>query len=359
MNAKSIVWAAWAMLLLPLAAGAAEPEHQVVFQSGTKGYHTYRIPSLIVTTKGTLLAFCEGRKTGGSDHGDIDLMLRRSTDQGKNWSEQTVVHEQGGDARITIGNPCPVVDRSTGTIWLSFCRNNDAVLMTHSTDDGQSWTTPREITSQVKRDEWDWYATGPGHGIQIERGKHKGRLVFPCDHRTRAGEGSWRERGRSHVFYSDDHGQTFQLGQPTDWAMNECEVVERTDGTLLLSMRNYLDQQQRAFATSDDGGETWSASKHQDIYCPTCQASIHRLSWQPNVILYSGPGGQGRRNLTVRASYDDGQSWPAAKQLHEGPSAYSDLAALADGTIGCLHEVDGYRAITFSRFPLEWLGGEP
>ena len=119
--------------------------HEVdVFVAGRDGYHTYRIPSLLPTAKGTLLAFCEGRKTGRGDHGDIDLMVKRSTDSGLTWSEQAVVYEEGGGAKITIGNPCPVQDRDTGVIWMPFCRNNKRVFVTWSEDDGLTWAPPRD-----------------------------------------------------------------------------------------------------------------------------------------------------------------------------------------------------------------------
>ena len=338
------------------AAADSSPAEQAIYKSGDGRYHTYRIPGLVVTTKGTLLAFCEGRKTSRSDHGDLDLVLRRSKDAGKTWTKQTIVHEEGGSKRITIGNPCPVVDRDTGVVWLAFCRNNDRVFMTHSKDDGVTWAKPAEITKAVKGDNWDWYATGPGHGIQITRGKHKGRLVFPCDHGVNRRKGGWKSKGRSHVFYSDDHGKTFKLGKATDWGMNECETVELADGRLLLSMRNYHGRNQRALAVSTDGGESWSAPKHhKQVYCPTCQSSIHRYSWKPNIILYSGPGGGGRNNLTIRASSDEGKTWATSRVLHKGGSAYSDLAVLPDGSICCLYEADGYKTITFARFPLTWL----
>ncbi|MFH1730966.1 MAG: sialidase family protein, partial [Planctomycetota bacterium] len=148
-----------------------------LFTSGGGGYHTYRIPAIVLTRDNTLLAFCEGRKNGGGDAGDIDLMLRRSTDNGETWEEMQLVHEEGDGAPITIGNPCPVVDRDTGTVWLPFCRNNDRVFVTRSTDDGKTWAEPLEITRDVKKPEWEWYATGPGHGIQLAGG----RMVIPCD----------------------------------------------------------------------------------------------------------------------------------------------------------------------------------
>ncbi len=351
---------------------AADAPQQVdVYTSGTEGYHTYRIPGIVLTKTGTLLAFCEGRKTGSGDQGDIDLVLRRSTDGGKTWGPMQLVHEEGGTAKVTIGNPCPVVDRQTGTIWLPFCRNNDRVFVTRSTDDGKTWAAPSEITASVKPPGWAWYATGPGHGIQLV----SGRLLVPCDHSV-GGEPGWDKQGFSHVFYSDDHGATWKLGGSTEMKMDECEAVELADGSVLLSMRNYIKPNQRAFATSRDGGLSWSKpQKHPQVHCPVCQASIQRYSLRPDLtgirryttrpprpvlerILYSGPGGPGRTHLTVRLSYDEGKSWPVAKVLYPGPSAYSDLVVLPNGTIGCLYERGAKRAyekISFGRFTLAWL----
>jgi sialidase-1 len=332
------------------------PFNIVIYESGEQGYHTYRIPALVVTGKGTLLAFCEGRKTSRSDHGDIDLILRRSSDEGRTWDRQRIVYEEGGTEKITIGNPCAVVDKENGTVWLTFCRDNDRIFITHSADEGESWAKPREITKDVKEPEWGWYATGPGHGIQLQRGKYKGRLVIPCDCGDSKGWGNWDQKGRSLVIYSDDHGKSWTHGDITDKGMNECEVVELEDGSLLLSMRNYRGPKLRAFAHSKDGGRTWSSSRHHDqVYCPTCQASIQRYSWQPNIIVHCSPGGPGRENMTVRLSYDEGQKWSITKVLEEGPGAYSDLAVLPDGQICCFFEDDGYKRIVFSRFSLQWL----
>ena len=143
------------LLLLADAVSAEPPRETPVYVSGEEGYHTFRIPALVVTTKGTLLAFCEGRKDNRRDHGDIDLLLKRSTDLGRTWESMQLVHEEGGTRKITIGNPCPVVDRDTGTVWLSFCRDNDEVFITHSSDDGRTWAEPSEITGAVKKPGWD------------------------------------------------------------------------------------------------------------------------------------------------------------------------------------------------------------
>ncbi|GAB6185258.1 hypothetical protein JCM17478_07600 [Thermopirellula anaerolimosa] len=332
------------------------PDAAVLFRSGQGGYHTYRIPALAVGAKGTLLAFCEGRKTSARDDGDIDLLLRRSEDGGRTWSEPTLVYEEGGDAPITIGNPCPVLDARTGTLWLAFCRNNDRVFVISTQDDGLTWSAPREITADVKEKDWDWYATGPGHGIQLRFGPHAGRLVFPCDHRVRDGDGSWQRRGRSHVIFSDDGGATFERGEPTDWGMNECQAVELKDGRLLLDMRNYLGKNCRAFAVSEDAGRTWSQPVwNETVYCPVCQAAIIGFTEQPQVLLHSGPGGPGRAGMTLRVSYDQGKTWPYARTISQAPAAYSDLAVLEDGTI-CLifetGEAHPYQRIDFVRLIL-------
>ena len=363
-----IAWlfAAIIMLSHPLkaqnrSASSSEPVGKPIFISGTNGYHTYRIPSIAVTNKGTVLAFCEGRMYSRRDHGNIDLLLKRSIDGGKTWSQQKIVYEEGDTAKITIGNPCVVVDRETNHIWLTFCRNNDRVFVTSSEDDGITWSEPREITSEVKKDNWGWYATGPGSGIQIQQGKYKGRLVIPCDHVTEK-----TERRYSHVIYSDDHGKTWQLGgiTPQD-GVNECEVVELTDGWLMLNMRNYdRSQSVRQVAYSDDGGITWK-NQHFDkeLTEPICQAAIERHTWparnQRGVILFSNPDHPDKRvNMTVKASFDGGNTWSKKKVLYSGPGAYSDLAALPNNDIACLYEAGEehpYETITFARFPLSSL----
>ena len=345
------------------AEEAAGPAKTDAYVSGKEGYHTFRIPALLVTKKGTLLAFCEGRRDNRRDHGDIDLVLKRSTDHGKTWKPMQLVHEEGGTAKITIGNPCPVLDRTTGTVWLSFCRDNDDVFITHSSDDGKTWAKPKKITEGIKRPEWNWYATGPGNGIQLELGPHKGRLVMPCDHHLRGVES--RAKGRhSHAIYSDDHGKSWNLGGVTEPAMNECAAVELTDGTLMLNMRSYRGNGLRAVATSKDGGESWTVPVDDGTLVePVCQASFIRYTGvrrhQKNRLLFSNPASKKERvKMTVRLSYDEGRTWPVARQLHTGPAAYSSLAVLPDGTVGCLYECgeeSPYERIAFARFSLQWL----
>jgi sialidase-1 len=337
-------------------------EQQNVYVGGVDGYHTYRIPAMVVTTKGTVLAFCEGRKDSLEDTGNIDLLLKRSLDNGHTWSAQQIVYEEGGDRqKITIGNPCPVVDRETGKIWLPFCRNNTRVSVTFSDDDGRSWATPREITNDVKKPDWKWYATGPGNGIQLRHGSHRGRLVIPCDH---ADHWRWpKQKGRpyySHVFFSDDHGRSWQLGGSCGPMSDECAIVELDDGKLLLNMRNWGNACHRAVATSEDGGLSWSAIRHDAALPePQCEASLIRLPGDDGRVLFSNPASTTDRiKMTVRLSKDGGRTWTASRCLHNGPAAYSSLAVAKDGTMLCLYESGRkhrYEHLRLARFNLAWL----
>lgn len=351
-----------------VAAAADTPRVSDVFTSGTEGYHTFRIPVLVVTASGTLLAFCEGRKTGRGDHGDIDLVLKRSTDGGKTWGPLELVYEEGGDRPITIGNPCPVVDGDA--VWLPFTRNNTDVFVLRSGDDGKTWGKPKNITEAVKKGDWTWYATGPGVGIQLQRGRHKGRLVIPCDHKAKSGD---RLVTYSHIIYSDDHGETWKLGSTVAPHTNECQVAELEDGTLQINMRNYWGTdgkepgrgKRRAVALSKDGGETWGEVRFDAALVePICQASLirHPGADVKNGLLFSNPADASKRErLTVRLSRDGGQTWPVSKVLEEGPAAYSCLAALPDGKIACLFErgrKDPYERISLAVFTPNWLTAE-
>ena len=350
-----------------------ETMHEVVvFANNTEGYEHLYPAAIVRSRQNTLLAFVEGKRR---DQSPRYILVRHSTDDGRTWGPMNAIFESGDE--LSIGNVCPVVDYQTGTIWLAFCgrgpdRFEDCVFVTHSTDDGRTWAEPVEITGDVKKPEWGYYYTGPGHGIQLE----SGRLLFPCHHSGRnSTQEDFKEFTRlkgSHVFYSDDHGRTWNLGGESDRFMDECQVVERADGSLLLSMRNYLGDfrlgdplsgsQQRAFAISTDGGLSWSESTlNPQVYCTACMASIIRYSLRPaaaeNRILCSGPGGPGRENTTVRLSYDDGRTWPVARVIREGRVAGSDLVVLPDGTIGLLysHGPTGWDLTSFARFTLEWL----
>ena len=358
--------AALAITLTVLSA-QAEVIQTPVFVSGQDGYDTYRIPAVVTSKQGTVLAFCEGRMAGRSDTGNIDLLVKRSIDNGVTWSQQHVVWDDAGN---TCGNPAPVVDEKTGTIYLlmTWNRGDDhekdiiagkskdtrRVYVTQSDDDGVTWSSPKEITSTIKKPNWTWYATGPGAGIQLLKGKYKGRLVIPCDFIE-----AETKQYYSHVIYSDDHGASWELGGVTpEPQVNECEVVELNTGELMLNMRNYdRAKHQRQVAISDDGGATWTTQRHDTALIePICQASIRRVGKMRGThkrdILFSNPAHEKSRvNMTVRLSRDNGATWPHALVLHEGPSAYSDLVVLDNKRIACLYErgdKHAYETITFA-----------
>lgn len=373
-RARQTLTAAVAITLGSTLYAIDQAEGTPLFVSGQDGYNTYRIPALAVTKQGTVLAICEGRKKGGGDSGDIDLLLKRSTDNGKTWSAQQVIWD---DKENTCGNPCVVVDQETGKICLlsTWNRGDDhegaiikqtskdtrRVFLMDSLDEGATWSKAVEITADVKLTNWTWYATGPGSGIQMEQGPNKGRLVIPCDHIEAA-----TKRYYSHVIYSDDHGKSWKLGGTTPQdKVNECQVVELAGGKLMLNMRNYdRSKKSRQTAVSSDGGVTWTDQRLDPMLIePICQAAIERVPAIANhykgVILFSNPASEkGRVNMTVRASTDDGKSWPVSRVLYAGPSAYSDLAMLANGQAACLYEggVKGaYESILFASLPLDTL----
>jgi len=328
-------------------------DKSTIWASGEQGYHTYRIPALAVTNAGTILAICEGRRDSSHDTGTIDLLVKRSTDGGASWSDQSVIWTDGENV---CGNPAPIVDRETGTVWLLSTWNKGSdhegmiidgtsedtrrVFVMSSEDDGLTWSAAREITATAKQPDWSWYATGPGSGIQLKHGPHAGRLVMACDHIEKESRFYY-----SHVIISDDHGETWRMGGSTPRAgVNECQVVELTDGRLLMNTRNesrHIRQRQEAF--SDDGGETWRDQfVRPDLFEPICQASLQRgpktADGSPTLLFANPSNPDDRSNLTVRGSDDEGLTWSYARELQPGPAAYSDLAVLGDGQILCLYE---------------------
>ncbi len=349
------------------AADASPPVQTDVFVGGADGVHTYRIPAMIISPEGTLLVFCEARKLRISDASPTGMVLKRSTDGGKTWSAtQVLVQGQGTEA---IMNPCPVVDRTTGTIVL-FCINAHKTAHGHhrhllltSTDDGETWSQPADIAERITPYD-DSFVSGPGVGIQMR----SGRLLVPgytgtFDNKTRTGL-------YSRVLFSDDHGQHWTMGEALSAFTSECQAVELADGRLMLNMRENTGQSCRAVATSDDGGQTWS-EPHWDRTlneCP-CQASFIRYSeaavGKRSRLLFANPDVAGERygvvkrtKMTVRLSYDEGKTWPVKKLIHAGPSSYSSLVRLPNGDIGLVYEGGQQHRrewIRFARISLGWL----
>jgi sialidase-1 len=347
-------------------------ETQVLFRKAIDGYNNIRIPAICVTKAGTLLAFAEGREAG--DKGDIDLILRRSEDGGKTWGGIEVIWD---DKDNTCGNPCPVVDLDTGTIWLFLTWNlgsdSETAIMTgasehprspwvtYSEDDGKTWANPKKLP-HLRKKEWTWYATGPGNGVQLSRGQYNGRLVIPANHADRVTAKRDSKTYRSHIIYSDDHGMSWQLGAIQEPLTNESTVVELADGSVMQNMRSYHGKGNRAVALSKDGGASFAPLYLDNgLQSPVCQANIQRYSWPEESrsrILFSSPTGEKREGITVRLSYDEGETWPVSKMIHEGPGAYSNMVGLPNGNVGLLVEIgesSPYETISFIMFDINWL----
>ncbi|GGS40572.1 sialidase family protein [Streptomyces violaceus] len=379
-----------AALLAPALPAQARPatalpefEQQVLFKaSQDPGYACFRIPAIVRTTTGTLLAFAEGRVLNCGDAADIDIVLKRSTDGGRTWGPLQVVTEGAGD---THGNPAPVVDRRTGRILLAETFNTgrtDAGNCTvpcdrtphlqHSDDDGRTWSTPRDLSGQILPAHWNsWYATGPVHGIQLTRGKHAGRLVFGVN--TETWDGSRVTANHAALIVSDDGGDRWRVGATDSWPIaqdgtfrqkpSEVTLTERADGVVLISGREQdgTDLGHRAQTLSRDGGDSFATPFRDlpDLYTPQVQGATVRLG---DRLLLSAPADPDRRRtMMVRSSYDGGRTWDTVDRgtvVTTDWSGYSDMAAVDGTTVGLLYEggaVDARDEIRFARFAEDWL----
>lgn len=370
------------LLTIPQTLGA-EPEFSPVFVVGKDTYPSIRIPAVIVSAKGTVLAFAEGRHKY-ADQAANHLVLKRSSDGGRTWGPLQIIARDGEKC---LNNPCAVVDDKSGRILL-MCQSYPAGVAARSSriqpggtgpmtvrnylltsdDDGLTWTKLEDITAGTKRADAITIASGPGIGIQIKHGPHAGRLVFPFNER----------RGTLYDVYalvSDDRGQTWQMGEPAPGSIvpdgkggkvsvvNEVQMVELADGAIRLNARRFAGQPRRKTAVSHDGGQSWSKIEDtSELRDPACMASILRYTFpdggRKSRIVYSGPDSDKRANGTVHLSYDEGQTWPVSKVLYPGGFAYSVLTSLPDGTIGCLFETGKDKrveSLVFARFTLGWL----
>lgn len=342
-------------------------QDKVVFESGKDEAATYRIPAIIKLKTGKILAFAEARRKGGSDFGDIDIVMRSSTDNGKTWSDLQVVAEYGS---MQAGNPAPVVDEldrryPKGRIFLFYNTGNKneqeirrgngtrEVWYKTSIDEGKTWSDAVKITSQVKRADWRSYANTPGHAIQLTEGKHRGRIFVPINYSK--GEPSRNfEDYMASAFYSDDHGASFKISNDIGIAgSNESTASEISGGRILLNARNQKgDGRYRITARSDDGGETWrDAGFDRGLPDPVCEGSLLRITGK--VLAFSNNADQrNRNNLTLRISRDEGRTWTSSR-LIDGVAdpkgtditAYSDIVLLDRDRIGVLYEKDDYEKI--------------
>ena len=381
------LWNFRLMLLLASLASSApavpagQPELSDVFVAGKDGFKSIRIPSVVVTKKGTVLAIAEGR-AHHTDQANNKLILKRSLDGGRNWGARQVIADDGAN---TLNNPCTVVEQKTGRVIVMYQSypagfserdgkikpglEGPAIVRNYvvcSDDDGVTWSKPRDVTRTTKTPERvTIVASGPGIGIQLRTGPHAGRLIMPFN------EGPF---GQWHVLsvYSDNGGQDWKLGQPAPDCrvpngkggeislVNEVQMVELADGSVMLNSRKWGGKDLRKIAISNDGGVTWSKIKEDPaLRDPGCMGSVFRYLFPSSdtrsIILYSGPDSTARDHGTVHLSYDEAKTWPVKKVLFPGSFAYSVLTSLPDGTLGCLFETDDANRIVFARFQLDWL----
>lgn len=380
------------------AAGTV-PNPTMLFRQGDAGIHTYRIPGVVVTARGSVLVWCEARKFTAADRGEIEIHLRRSTDGGRNWDEASqVAHfgprlprnphmparkkrkNMGGPDEQTVNNAVAIATRA-GPVHLLYCVEYMRCFHTQSDDDGVTWSTPREITAAAAgfRPQIDWQAVafGPGHGVELS----EGRLVAPvwiADYR--AAEGTPRGlRHGSGVVFSDDGGRTWQAGDLALPGGGESCLTELSDGRVMMMARNTDTRNRRLSAVSCDGATAWSEPRLiDDLPEWGCMAGLVRHpgtnAFPGPLLLHSAPDTNDRAHsarcdLTVWASRDDGLTWPVHQLLRAGPSAYSDLAVLPDGRVICVYESGlpgvqpegtkprpwAYACIAASAFDLPWL----
>ncbi len=331
------------------------PEKVTVFEPQAGAYASMRIPALVLTKKGTLLAFCEGRISSASDWADMDLLMKRSTNKGINWSETKIIAARK-DGR-PISNATPIVD-DNGTIHLLYHRGYEQAFYTKSTDDGKTWTSPIDITSVFEKFKpaynWQVLAPGPGHAIQLKNG----RLVVPvwlADPDKLLPHKSHRPSCIATI-YSDDHGQTWQNGEiiainnPDFKNPSETVAVELEDGRVMLNIRNETAVRRRAISYSANGATNWTKPVFDDeLYEPICMASLIKLPRRnidkQTTLLFINPDNPGdpkalRKNLTAKISRDSGESWTIKKILDPGFAGYSDVAASLKGEVYCLYEAN-------------------
>lgn len=334
-----------------------------LFASGEAGIHTYRIPALLQTKRGTLIAVVDARRDSARDlPAHISLVMRRSFDNGHTWTPpRTLVQPPVGGA----GDASLLLEHETGRVWCFFsygppgigfttgkagARTGPATFQihaTHSDDDGQSWSQPEDLTPQIKNPAWGAAFVTSGTNMETS----KGRFLLPLVVRYGGNVVSARNA------YSDDYGETWHVGHPLGTGTDESHAVELKDGTIL---QNFRDGQTRLVGLSRNGGITVE-NLHPDpvLIEPGCNAGFARDTHSgKHVLIFTNPASHVREEMTVRLSFDNGRTWPRSRVLFKGRAAYSSTISLEDGTIAVLYErgtATSTDEITFARFNLEWV----
>lgn len=373
-------------VLLLIATTFAQTKDVPVFVSGTEGYKSFRIPAVIAIPNGDILAFCEGRVYGAGDFGDIDIVVKRSKDKGKTWGALQIAVDTDS---LQAGNPAPVVDLTDpaypqGRIFLFYNTGNNhegevrkgkglrEVWYKTSSDNGLTWSEPVNITTQTHRprqpqvnaaynfsEDWRSYANTPGHAMQFQTGKYKGRIFVAANHS--AGDPQQEAMDyKAHGYYTDDHGKTFHIGETVNVpGSNESMATELSNDKLMMNSRNQRgDKRERIVSISSDGGATWNTTYFDpNLPDPVNQGSILAIGNKKGkaIVAFCNAADTKRRdNLTLRISYDEGKTWTKnfviAKSANDKGdySAYSDLVNVSKKEIGILYEKDDYSKIVFT-----------
>ncbi len=372
------------------AQKAAFSDTTLLFEPDRDGYTMYHVPALLISKKGTVLAFAEGRFGDGRDWVDMDLVMRRSIDNGKTWEPLTIIipHTKGEPT----SNITPIADEN-GTIHLLFHINYAKAYYMKSLDEGKNWSKPQEITYafDLFKKEYDWkvLAPGPGHAIQL----NNGRLLVPvwlCIPNKSMPGGDHRPSCVATI-YSDDHGKSWKRGEiisdnkdisavskDTIINPNESVAIQLADGRVMMNMRNETRINRRLISYSPDGISGWSIPEFdKELFEPICMASLIRITGKGqdrNRILFVNPDSRNspvrtykdrkfypRENITAKLSYDEGKTWPVQKVLYKDGAGYSDLAVNDEGNIYSLYEVrigadfSWKYKVVIHRFNVEWL----
>ncbi len=356
-------------------------ERTLLFDMGDGGSRFYRIPAIVTAADGSLVVVADRRWDRINDlPSHIDVVARRSEDNGKTWSD--VITIAGNDTDIGYGDPAIVLDKNTGSLLCIFASGNGLwqsneedlmrIKISRSVDNGKIWSPPADITDQIygkncqdeRRRHWYGAFAASGRALQLR----DGRIMFAMAVRTTP---DWGGSLNNYVCYSDDGGVTWDVStNAADLDGDEAKLIELNDGTILMSIRN-REKGKRKFCLSKDRGETWGKTYlKKDIQDPACNGDIIRYSSiidgaAKNILLHSIPDDASiRKNVSILVSFDEGKSWPVKRMLCSGLSAYSSMTVLSDGTIGVVVEEgkwddalpgdDGFK-LWFMRFTYDWL----
>jgi len=366
------------LLFIPALPGIAQ--EITVFKNGEDGYACFRIPAIVKAPDGELLAFCEARKYNCNDHGEVRIVLKRSSDNGSTWGALQVVAENGN---LQTGNSAPVYDLldpnfRNGRLFLFYNTGSNAseyevregkaireAWYITSTDNGKSWMAPVNITTSVSRpnhpsinpdyhfkEDWRGLANTPGHAFQFSTGKYRGRIFIAANHSAGPPKNDFSDY-EAHGYFSDDHGKTWQLTPSVNFpGSNESTAAELSNGGVIMNIRNPTgNSKYRIIAVSHSGGSKWDTVYiDKQLPDPVCQGSMLNFKTKEgkNVILFSNlKDTVSRKNLTLYCSWDDGRTWKVISPICTGSAAYSDLVALPKFEVGVLYEKEGYSRIVF------------